>query len=84
MLISERDTIKGDLLEGADEIARFMFDDPGKRRKIYHLADKAELPVFRLGTVICARKSTLMAWIESRERSAVSGGETATRDAAGA
>jgi hypothetical protein len=61
-----------DLLRGADEIGKFMFgDDPKARRKVYHLASdakrSAKLPVFRLGSVICARRSTLLSWIAERE-----------------
>lgn len=56
-----------DILRGADKIAEFMFGDPGERRKIYHLAEKARLPVFRLGVALCARKSILLAWIAEQE-----------------
>jgi hypothetical protein len=62
-----------DLLRGADQIAGFLFGNPGERRKVYHLAEKSRLPVFRLGSVLCARKSTLMIWIEAQERRAVQG-----------
>lgn len=64
-----------DILRGADKIAEFMFGDPGERRKIYHLAEKSRLPVFRLGAVLCARKSVLLAWIAEQEARA-----TATPD----
>lgn len=56
-----------DMLRGADKIAEFMFGNPGERRKIYHLAEKSRLPVFRLGSVLCARKSVLLAWITEQE-----------------
>ena len=59
-----------DLLRGADEIAGFMFGDPAERRKIYHLAENSRLPVFRLGALLCARKSTLLTWIEEQESAA--------------
>ena len=58
------DSIAGDLLQGADEVAGFTGID---RRAVYHLAQTRKLPVFRMGTVICARKSTLMRWIEEQE-----------------
>jgi hypothetical protein len=32
------------------------------------------MPHFRLGATICARKSTLLRWIEDRERGCVSDG----------
>jgi hypothetical protein len=56
-----------DLLRGADEIAKFIFGERGSRRKVYYLAECTRLPVFRLGSVLCARKSVVMAWIETQE-----------------
>ncbi len=58
-----------DLLRGADEIAEFVFGDAGHRRRIYYHASDAKIrmPVFRIGNVICARRSTLMRWIEEQE-----------------
>jgi hypothetical protein len=67
-----------DLLHGAAEIAQFLFGDPKQRRRVYYLIESCRLPVFRLGG-ICARKSTLVAWIAEQERDAVS---EAARDAA--
>jgi hypothetical protein len=63
-----------DLLRGADEIATFIFGERAAGEKVYYLAECARLPVFRLGSVLCARKSTLMGWIsgqESRVRSSI-------------
>lgn len=59
--------LAGDLLRGADEIAEFIFGDRGSRRKIYYLCECTRLPVFRLGSVLCARKSVLMSWISRQE-----------------
>ncbi|HVS31356.1 MAG TPA: hypothetical protein VMS98_07860 [Thermoanaerobaculia bacterium] len=59
-----------DLLRGADQIAEFMFGTATERRKIYHLAESSKIPVFRLGALLCARKSTLLTWIEAQERHA--------------
>ncbi len=59
--------MSGDILRGADKIAEFLFGDPKLRRKVYHLVETGRLPVFRLGTTICARKSTLVAFIEQQE-----------------
>jgi hypothetical protein len=64
-----------DLLEGADEIATFLFGSPKRRRTVYHLTEKSRLPVFRLGAVLCARRSTLTAWVAEQERRAVAGAE---------
>lgn len=56
-----------DLLRGADEIAEFIFGKRGGRRKIYYLAETSHLPVFRLGAVLCARRSVLLRWISGQE-----------------
>lgn len=60
--------LAGDLLRGADQIAAFIFGNASERRKVYHLAETSRLPVFRLGAVLCARRSVLMEWIENQER----------------
>jgi hypothetical protein len=57
-----------DLLRGADQIADFLFGDASQRRKVYYLAETSRLPVFRLGSKLCARRSVLMAWIVSQEK----------------
>jgi hypothetical protein len=46
----------------------FLFGDRGSRRKVYYLAECSRLPVFRLGSVLCARKSVLLQWISGQER----------------
>lgn len=58
-----------DLLRGAEAIAAFLFGDPKLRRKVYYLTGDARtrMPHFKLGSVICARKSTLLRWIEAQE-----------------
>jgi hypothetical protein len=56
-----------DLLRGADAIAAFLYGGSEQRRKIYHLAATSNLPVFKLGSMICARKSVLLKWIEDQE-----------------
>ena len=56
-----------DLLRGADEIAEFIFCARGSRRKVYYLAETSHLPVFRLGAVLCARRSVLLRWIAGQE-----------------
>jgi len=63
-------TLADDLLRGADAIALFVFGDAGQRRKVYYYAGEAKvrMPTFRMGNVICARKSKLLDWIESQER----------------
>ena len=56
-----------DLLRGAEEIAQFLFGDRELRRKVYHLVATSNLPAFKLGSMICARKSVLLAWIKNQE-----------------
>ncbi len=59
-----------DILRGADEIAKFIFGERGSRRKVYYLAECTRLPVFRLGSVLCARRSVLLNWIAGQENRA--------------
>jgi hypothetical protein len=63
-------SLAGDLLHGADAIAEFLFGSPDHRRKIYYYTSDARvrMPHFRLGSVICARKSTLIDWIARQEQ----------------
>ncbi len=63
-------TLGDDLLRGADEIARFLFGDVKHRRKVYYLTGEAPkgMPHFKMGSVICARKSTILNWIVQQER----------------
>lgn len=60
--------IAGDILRGADEIAQFLFGSKTYRRRVYNLVAHNQLPIFRMGTSICARKSVLLQWIEAQER----------------
>ncbi|NYS26781.1 hypothetical protein HUK65_17575 [Rhodobacteraceae bacterium 2376] len=62
-------TLADDLLYGAEAIAIFVFGSVSHRRKVYYYASdaKVRMPVFRIGNVICARKSKLIAWIEAQE-----------------
>jgi hypothetical protein len=69
--------LAGDLLRGADALRLFMFGDAADekaadadRRAIYHLAAKHSLPTFKMGGVLCGRKSTILAWIDKQERAA--------------
>jgi excisionase family DNA binding protein len=57
-----------DLLSGAEAIAAYIGVKP---RRIYHLAETRRLPVFRIGSTLCARRSTLLRWIEDMERAAI-------------
>ncbi len=63
---TEKD-LAADILRGADELAQFLFGSRDQRRKVYHLAATSNLPVFKLGSMICARKSVLLKWIAEQE-----------------
>lgn len=56
-----------DILRGADELAEFLFGSKTQRRKVYHLVATSKLPVFKLGSMICGRKSIIVRWIEAQE-----------------
>ena len=70
----EGSSLGDDLLLGATPIGNFMFgeDDPKKaERRVYHLASEVppedRPPIFRIGNLLAARKSRLLAWVEERE-----------------
>ena len=51
------ETLKDDVITGAQAIA----GETGlKVRTVYALAERGELPVFKLGGMLCARRSELM------------------------
>ncbi|MDR3487384.1 MAG: DNA-binding protein [Bradyrhizobium sp.] len=56
-----------DLMRGAEEIAHFLFGTESARRKVYHLIATTKFPHFKLGSMICARKSVVIQWIEIQE-----------------
>ncbi len=66
----DHSTFSDDMLRGAHEIAGFLFGDPKERRKVYYLAENSRLPTFKLGAVLCARKSTIMEWVKQQEAKA--------------
>ena len=61
--------LSDDLLEGAEEIKKFLFGARGDRRRVYYLITRG-LPHFRLGDRIYARKSILLDWIKQQEGAA--------------
>jgi hypothetical protein len=56
-----------DLLQGADAIAQFLWGIGAPRRRVYHLAATTNLPVFKIGAMICARRSVLLRWVKLQE-----------------
>lgn len=61
-------SIAYDTLRGAEAIADFLYGDATQRRKVYHLAETSRLPIFRLGSLLCARRTVLLNWIAEQER----------------
>jgi hypothetical protein len=79
MIPSVMEPLASDVLEGAEEIAEFLFgDDPDpiarrqRIRRVYRWTSEVKpadrLPVFHVGQLLFARKSTLLSWIANRER----------------
>lgn len=69
MTVTIDDDFSGDLLRGARAIAVFLFGDEKYRRRVFYLVENGRLPVFSMGTSgICARRSTLLKYIEEQER----------------
>jgi hypothetical protein len=66
ILVNE--ALADDVLRGAEAIADFLFGDATLRRKVYHLAGTSRLPIFRLGSVLCARRTVLLHWINEQEK----------------
>jgi hypothetical protein len=64
---SDEENFSKDMLRGADELAAFLFGSKSQRRKVYHLAATSNLPVFKLGSMICGRKSVILRWVEAQE-----------------
>lgn len=58
------DNMSRDIMVGADVIAEFL---GMRRRQVYRAAEYGYLPVFRVGALICARRTTLTKWIEQQE-----------------
>ena len=71
--MSATESLGDDLLQGADQIAHFLFGDRARRRRVYHLAENSRLPVFRIGALLCGRKSSLLAWIAEQEQHSIRG-----------
>lgn len=53
-----------DLLYGVPAIADCL---KMRERQIYHLVQKGEIPTFKIGGKVCARKSSLMSWLAAKE-----------------
>ena len=63
-----QDAIADDVIVGAEALAKFL---GLSRRQIYNATEHRHLPVFRVGVLICARRSTLLRWISEAEAASV-------------
>ena len=54
----------GDLLYGVKAIAAFLGIEDHQAR---HQCETKRLPCFKLGQIICARRSTLWRWLDEQE-----------------
>jgi hypothetical protein len=61
-----------DLLIGAEKIAEYVFGDAKYRRRVYHMANQGQLPTFKFGAILCARRSTLHKHVAHCEQLATS------------
>jgi excisionase family DNA binding protein len=59
--------LAGDLLYGVPRIAEYLGLTPAA---VYHLVASKRLPAFRVGKIICARKTTIAAAITELEAEA--------------
>jgi hypothetical protein len=65
--------IADDIIHGADAIAEHIYGHRRHRRKVYYLAECSRLPIFRLGSTLCLRKSEFRRWIACQEARVTSG-----------
>jgi hypothetical protein len=74
-IASRSSPLADDLLRGAAAIAEFMLGDKAERKKVYHWAELppgVKPPIFRIGSILCARPSRLIAWIAEQEAAVTS------------
>jgi hypothetical protein len=65
--LMEKVILADDLLHGVGAISKFTGLNP---RRIFYLAMKRELPLFKVGHLWCARRTTLVAHFDNLEREA--------------
>lgn len=66
--MTEPELLPGDLLIGAQAIAKVLGVKP---RQVYHLLYEGDMPSFKIGGNVAARRSTLAKWLEEKERAGV-------------
>jgi hypothetical protein len=76
---NETPSLEQYLLQGATEITQFVFGPPANKReadcnrqRAYRAIERSDIPAFRIGGMIHARKSTILRHIEALERKAAS------------
>nr|WP_314257271.1 DNA-binding protein [uncultured Devosia sp.] len=57
-----------DMMVGATKISRFL---GVTRRQIYSAVERGDMPLFKIGALVCARKSALTKWIERQESAVI-------------
>ncbi|RVJ82617.1 helix-turn-helix domain-containing protein [Sinorhizobium medicae] len=67
MQAANDNVVEGDLLMGANAIARFLGVTP---RQVYRLTYDGLAPHFKLGGSVAARKSSLSKWMAEQEAAA--------------
>jgi hypothetical protein len=67
------DTLPSDLLRGANQIALFLCGDARLRTRGCGLCNAGQIPYFKLGAIICARKTTLLSWLVDQEQRCLAG-----------
>ena len=69
-LLSATRGTEGDLLRGAEEISQFLYGRSDRERQVYELGRAGVITLFKMGSIWCARRSTLTAEITALERAA--------------
>ena len=62
--VSDGTVRAGDLLYGVSAIAKFLGVEVRQAR---HQCESGRLPTFKLGQIICGRRSTLWRWLAEQE-----------------
>ena len=62
--MEQKENLSNDLMEGASVIAEFYGT---KKRRVYYLLERGQIPAFKVGNRWCARKSTLLKYIAALE-----------------
>jgi hypothetical protein len=65
------ESLAGDLLDGAAEIAEFLWGDRKKKRRVYYLNSLGQLPLARWGDKLIGRRSTLTKYLADSEQAAL-------------